>query len=102
MPTPPDTLFELFDLCYFGMRLTLEQEVWEWLQAEILADTGSIHNEDHAHLIDADIRVIWTRPTDFSAQATNTVRPRFCCWIFASLASLRMTCSRSHSQRQRR
>ncbi|WP_095093855.1 putative metallopeptidase [Pseudomonas sp. Irchel 3A5] len=34
-------------------------EVWEWLQAEILADTGSIHNPDHAHLIDADIRVMW-------------------------------------------
>ncbi|VVO68190.1 hypothetical protein PS865_01179 [Pseudomonas fluorescens] len=34
-------------------------EMWEWLQTEILADTGSIHNEDHAHLIDADIRVMW-------------------------------------------
>ncbi|KPA87057.1 hypothetical protein PF66_06402 [Pseudomonas asplenii] len=34
-------------------------EVWGWLRAEILADTGSIHNEDHAHLIDADIQVMW-------------------------------------------
>jgi hypothetical protein len=34
-------------------------EVCEWLQAEILADAGSIHNEEHAHLIDADIRVMW-------------------------------------------
>jgi hypothetical protein len=33
--------------------------VWEWLSAEILAETGSIHNEDHAHLLDADIRVMW-------------------------------------------
>ncbi len=33
--------------------------MWEWLQAEILADTGSIHNEDHVHLLDADIRVMW-------------------------------------------
>jgi len=33
--------------------------VWEWIQAEILADTGSIRNEDHAHLIDADIAVMW-------------------------------------------
>jgi hypothetical protein len=41
------------------MRLAPAPEVWEWLQAEILADTGSIHNEDHAHLIDADIRVMW-------------------------------------------
>lgn len=41
------------------MRLSPAPEVWDWLQAEILADTGSIHNEDHAHLIDADIRVMW-------------------------------------------
>jgi hypothetical protein len=41
------------------MRLTPAAEVWEWLQTEILADTGSIHNEDHAHLLDADIRIMW-------------------------------------------
>lgn len=41
------------------MRLSPAPEVWDWLQAEILADTGSIHNEEHAHLIDADIRVMW-------------------------------------------
>ena len=34
-------------------------EVDGWIQTEILADTGSIHNEDHAHLIDADVRVMW-------------------------------------------
>ncbi len=34
-------------------------EVWEWLQAEILADTGTIHNEDHSHLLNADIRIMW-------------------------------------------
>lgn len=54
-PRPPSSLLEL-DL---SMRLAPAPEVWEWLQAEILADTGSIHNEDHAHLIDADIRVMW-------------------------------------------
>lgn len=40
-------------------RLIPAPEVWEWLQAEILADDGSIHNPDHAHLLDADIRVMW-------------------------------------------
>lgn len=55
-PVPPAMLFELSD---FGIRLTPAPEVWEWLQTEIFADTGSIHNEDHAHLIDADIRVMW-------------------------------------------
>ena len=57
-PIPPASLLELSELS-FGIRLTPAPDVWEWLQAEILADTGSIHNEDHAHLIDADIRVMW-------------------------------------------
>ncbi|MCA4961011.1 putative metallopeptidase [Pseudomonas sp. Y24-6] len=58
-PLPPAALLELSDLSSFGIRLTPAPEVWEWLQTEILSDTGSIHNEDHAHLIDADIRVMW-------------------------------------------
>ena len=58
-PHPPVELVELSDLADFGLRLTPAHEVWEWLQAEILADTGSIHNEDHAHLLDADIRIMW-------------------------------------------
>ncbi|GGK53247.1 hypothetical protein SAMN04490189_4652 [Pseudomonas koreensis] len=58
-PRPPASLVELSDLSDFGTRLMPAPEVWEWLQAEILADNGSIHNEDHAHLIDADIRVMW-------------------------------------------
>lgn len=58
-PYPPALLLELSDLSNFGVRLIPAPEVWEWLQAEILADTGSIHNEEHAHLIDADVRVMW-------------------------------------------
>ena len=58
-PYPPSTLLELSGLSDFGIRLTPAPEVWGWLQAEILADTGSIHNEDHAHLLDADIRIMW-------------------------------------------
>lgn len=53
-PMPPADLLE----CP-GIRLSPAPEVWEWLTAEILADTGSIHNEDHAHLIDGDIRIMW-------------------------------------------
>ncbi|MNP25152.1 hypothetical protein D3C76_1179470 [compost metagenome] len=34
-------------------------EVWEWIQREILADPRSIHNPEHAHLIDANIDVLW-------------------------------------------
>jgi hypothetical protein len=58
-PHPSASLLGLSGLCEFGIRLTPAPEVWDWLQTEILADTGSIHNEDHAHLIDADVRVMW-------------------------------------------
>ena len=58
-PFPPFSLLELSELSDFGLHLTPAPEVWEWLKTEILADTGSIHNKDHAHLLDADIRVMW-------------------------------------------
>ena len=58
-PYPLSSLAQLSELTDIGIRLTPAPEVWEWLQTEILADTGSIHNEDHAHLLDADIRVMW-------------------------------------------
>ena len=58
-PYPPPSLLELSDLSDFGIRLIPAPEVWEWLQAEILADTGAIHNPDHAHLLDADIQIMW-------------------------------------------
>lgn len=58
-PYPPTSLLDLSELSGFGIRLIPAPEVWEWLLAEILTDTGSIHNEDHTHLIDADIRVMW-------------------------------------------
>jgi len=58
-PMPPASLLELSELSDFGIRLIPAPEVWGWLQSEILADTGSIHNEDHAHLLDADIQVMW-------------------------------------------
>ncbi|MBX6798711.1 hypothetical protein ISE74_27465 [Pseudomonas aeruginosa] len=51
---PPADLLE-------SLLLTLSPAigVWDWVQREILADTGSIHNPEHAHLIDANIRVLW-------------------------------------------
>lgn len=53
-PMPPPDLLE-------SLWLTLQPapDVWEWIQAEILAATGSIHNEEHAHLIDANVGVLW-------------------------------------------
>jgi len=53
-PMPPADLLE-------SLWLTLRPapEVWEWIQTEILSATGSIHNEEHAHLIDANVGVLW-------------------------------------------
>lgn len=53
-PMPPADLLESIFL-----TLCPATEVWEWIQQEILASTGSIHNEDHAHLIDANVQVLW-------------------------------------------
>ncbi|QVW25351.1 hypothetical protein KJF94_07190 [Pseudomonas hormoni] len=58
-PMPPASMLDCSEFSDFGIRLTPATEVWEWLQNQILADTGSIHNEDHAHLLDADIQVMW-------------------------------------------
>jgi len=53
-PMPPAQLLD-------APRLGLEpaNEVWNWIRQEILADTGSIHNPEHAHLMDANIGVLW-------------------------------------------
>ena len=66
-PYPPSSLLELSELSDFGIRLAPAPEIWDWLKAEILADTGSIHNPEHAHLIDANIGVLWAS-TGFAKQ----------------------------------
>ncbi|OFS74355.1 hypothetical protein HMPREF3173_09010 [Pseudomonas sp. HMSC08G10] len=58
-PIPLKSLLGLSELSDFGIRLAPAPEVWEWVSRQILANTGSIHNEDHAHLIDANIGVLW-------------------------------------------
>ncbi|AIN58724.1 putative metallopeptidase [Pseudomonas soli] len=49
------------------LSLSPAADVWDWVQSEILADTGSIHNPEHAHLIDANIGVLWAS-TGFAKQ----------------------------------
>lgn len=63
-PMPPADLVELGEL---GIVLRPAPEVWDWITEQILADTGSIHNPDHGHLIDADIGVLWAS-TGFAKQ----------------------------------
>jgi hypothetical protein len=57
-PLPP-ALLQSSEPWTPDIRFSLASEVWQWVQTEILADTGSIHNPDHAHLIDAHIAVMW-------------------------------------------
>lgn len=45
--------------------------VGEWVQSEILANDGRIHNPEHGHLIDADLVFLWA-PDGFS-KAMKTV-----------------------------
>lgn len=40
-------------------RLIPANEVHEWVSRQILSDTGSIHNPDHEHLLEADLCFIW-------------------------------------------
>lgn len=61
-PVPPGDLLDSPSLA-----LLPAPEVWEWIESEILAATGSIHNPEHAHLIDAHIGVLWAS-TGFAKQ----------------------------------
>lgn len=40
-------------------RLIPADGVWQWVQANIIAESGHLHNPDHIHLADADIGVLW-------------------------------------------
>lgn len=51
---PPADLIE-----FSWLTLRPAPGVWDWINAEILADTGSLHNPDHAHLVDANVQVMW-------------------------------------------
>ncbi|MFG0540213.1 putative metallopeptidase [Pseudomonas sp. YQ_5] len=58
-PFPPAALLELSEFAELNIRLEPATEIWEWIEAQVLVETGDIHNPDHAHLIDADIGVLW-------------------------------------------
>ncbi|MDP9504529.1 putative metallopeptidase [Pseudomonas protegens] len=66
-PIPPKVMLEHLELPDLGMHLAPAPEAWDWISREILADTGSIHNPEHAHLIDANIGVLWAS-TGFAKQ----------------------------------
>ncbi|HGE7396685.1 TPA: putative metallopeptidase [Yersinia enterocolitica] len=41
------------------IELVPATEVLEWVNSQILSDEGELHNPDHGHLIDADIKIMW-------------------------------------------
>lgn len=61
-PMPPASIMD----CMW-MTLTPAPEVWDWIRQEILSDDGAIFNEEHAHLLDANVRVLWAS-TAFAKQ----------------------------------
>lgn len=44
----------------------------DWVQREILAADGRIHNPDHKHLLDADLEFLWA-PTSFAKQMRSVI-----------------------------
>ncbi len=47
-------------------------EVLDWIGREILSEDGRIHNPDHAHLIDADLEILWA-PAGFAKQMRKVI-----------------------------
>ncbi|AUU90254.1 hypothetical protein C2U55_14790 [Enterobacteriaceae bacterium ENNIH3] len=41
------------------IRLAPADGVWQWVQEQIIAESGHLHNPDHFHLADADIAFMW-------------------------------------------
>lgn len=55
-PAPPDILF---DDSNWVRRIVSANGVAEWVNDTFLRDGAPLHNEDHAHLIDADVAYLW-------------------------------------------
>lgn len=53
-PMPPALLMD-------GIHAALAPapDVLEWIKREVLEEGGRIYNEDHRHLLDADLQVLW-------------------------------------------
>lgn len=55
-PMPPEDLVEEFKPY---ISLIPANEVWYWVQEQIISSEGRLHNPDHGHLADADIAFLW-------------------------------------------
>lgn len=69
-PCPPADL--VGEDAQIFLTLRPAPEIGEWVQRNILADDGPIHNPDHSHLIDADLCFLWTS-TAFTKQGRTVL-----------------------------
>jgi hypothetical protein len=53
-PLPPEAMADPVEL------FEPSEDLREWIIATFIADDGDLYNEDHRHLIDAEIGVLWT------------------------------------------
>lgn len=53
-PIPPQSLL---DQPFCNLRPA--PEIGAWFREQVLEESGSIHNDAHAHLLDADIQYLW-------------------------------------------
>ncbi len=54
-PAPPAAVRDAL----FGMRFAPAPELLEWVRENILDEDGPLYTEDHAHLRDAEIGILW-------------------------------------------
>ncbi len=55
-PRPKQSFLDAF---HPHISLTPANEIHEWVTEQILNEEGYLHNPDHLHLLDADIRFMW-------------------------------------------
>ncbi len=55
-PRPPESLLALDEVF---TRLIPAPEIGEWVEQQVIATDGLVHNPDHGHLATADIRFLW-------------------------------------------
>lgn len=54
-PMPPASMLDAF-----STQFTPAPEVLTWARDQFIRDTGTLHNPEHQHLIEADFEMLWT------------------------------------------
>ena len=61
-PMPPAEMLIIddFDQLIYN-EIKPAPDLWDWIKSEIISPDGSIHNDEHSHLMDANIGVLWAQ-----------------------------------------